>query len=375
MISVLPAHRRAEEFNAQLEGAGGSHNSRHADLLELVSAMRSVEAPAPRPDFVADLRARLMAEADVALTEVDRKLALPAHPRSHRDRRIAVLAGTAALLGATTSVAVAAQGTLPGDTLYPVKRAIEGIQSSLTFDDTARSETVLDQATGRLLEVEALARQVDSSRADQLPSTLDDFSSQAGEGADLIFTEYGETGDTDPLVELNGFVDSSMKKLVDLDALLPSTVTDSLRNATTVLTRIDDEITKLCPECAGGILQLPARLTSALGSADPGPVVTPKQKASTPGDSTPNQAIDPKDVIPLPPVGGDSTPDSPTSDPTKTITEETPKTVKKTVKAVEGTLKGGNELLLGTNGVLGPVTTTLDPLLGPILGDGGLLSD
>ncbi len=335
--------------------------------------MREIRAPSARPEFVSDLRDALMAEADTVLKPVNSKLALPSHPRSRRDRRIAVVAGTAALLGATTSVAVAAQGALPGDTLYPVKRAIEGVHTSLTFDDSARAETVLDQATGRLEEIELLARRIDSTKADQLPETLDDFSSQADKAADLMIGEYNDTGRTEPLTELRGFVEDSMKTLINLDALLPSTVTDSLKNAASVLTDIDDRIGELCPQCAGGILELPARLTTALGSAAPGAVVTPTQQQSTSGgDTAPPKSNDPVPTGQEPPA--DLNPPK-IDDPVKKITEEAPTTIKKTTKTVDSTIKKGNKVLLGDGGLLDPVTEPLDPLLGPLLGDGGLLSD
>src|SRR5699024_3599055 len=117
----------------------GAPSRNTGELLEVVGALRDVEHPEPRPEFVASLRTRLMAEADEVLTDVDAQLTLPAHSRSGRDRRLAVAAGAIAVVASTGSVAVASQDALPGDTLYPVKRVLEGAQTSITLGDEAQA--------------------------------------------------------------------------------------------------------------------------------------------------------------------------------------------------------------------------------------------
>ncbi|QIX28156.1 hypothetical protein ncot_17345 [Nocardioides sp. JQ2195] len=376
MISLLPAQRRAEEFAELVEKDADQLSddvrARHRDLLAAVSAMRSVEAPAPRPEFVTELRSQLMAEAEVALSQIDRKLALPTHPRSRRDRRLAIVGGIVALLGATTSVAVAAQGSLPGDTLYPVKRAIEGVQSSLSISEGARAETALEQASGRLAEVEALARQVDAENANQLPSTLDDFTDQAESGADLVLDHYGDDADIEPVNELRTFVSSSMAKLVSLDALLPAAATDSLNRAARVLSDINDRITSVCPDCGASVLEVPTRLVLALRTSDTGPLVSPTQApaAEIPAGE-PNQAIDPDEVVNLPEnLVNDVTPPSPTSDGGTTTAPVDDAPVKKAKKAVDDlskTVEKVTDPVLGDDGLVDGLLGLTDPLLG--LGD------
>ena len=112
----------------------------HADLLELVSALRSAPEPQARPEFVADLRERLMVAAAAELTPVpaaarhrDDVARLTIKPvRTRRERRLGIALGAVAIIGATTSMAVASQGALPGDALYPVKRAIENTQAGFS---------------------------------------------------------------------------------------------------------------------------------------------------------------------------------------------------------------------------------------------------
>ena len=84
-MTPLFAHRAAEEFDRALEGrASRSGAERHADLLGTVETLRRMPPVEARPDFVADLRTRLMTAAEtdlVAAPPVVRRAAADAHPR------------------------------------------------------------------------------------------------------------------------------------------------------------------------------------------------------------------------------------------------------------------------------------------------------
>ena len=122
-----------------------------------------------------------MTAADTALvpsgtakvpTETER-LTLPPR-RSARERRIAAAVGGLALVGATTSMAMAAQDALPGEALYPVKRAMENAQTGLQLDEGDKGATLLANASGRLDEVSALSESAsgeDTDRRSRTPST------------------------------------------------------------------------------------------------------------------------------------------------------------------------------------------------------------
>ena len=92
--------------------------------------------------------------------------------------------GAAALIGATTSMAVAAQTALPGESLYPVKRAIENAQTGIARGDAAKGEVLLANARGRLDEVRDLAERGNPASVSAVESTLEAFSDQAGEASD-----------------------------------------------------------------------------------------------------------------------------------------------------------------------------------------------
>ena len=78
--------------------------------------------------------------------------------RTRRERRLGIALGAVAIIGATTSMAVASQSALPGDALYPLKRAIENTQAGFSVGDDAKGETILGNASGRLDEVDELTR-------------------------------------------------------------------------------------------------------------------------------------------------------------------------------------------------------------------------
>ena len=284
MTSVIPSRRRAEEFAALVDGGGDASDHRHDDLVELVTALRGTPLVAPRPEFVTELRAALMAEAEVALSSVDSRLTLPSHTRTRRDRRFAIAAGTVALIGAGSSMAVAAQDALPGDALYPIKRVIEGAQSTLTVDEVSKGEALLANASGRLAEISALQARNSAEGIAAMPDTLDDFSDQADDAADVLLSEYARTGDRDAVTELRTFTAESMDTLVELGADLPSSARTALEHAAQVLKQIDDRAAAACPECGGGIDEVPQMflrsfsdglISPATTSTAPPVVITP----------------------------------------------------------------------------------------------------
>jgi hypothetical protein len=256
MSSVIPARRRAEEFATLVDGRGDPAGSRHEDLVELVTLLRGTPLVEPRPEFVGRLREALLSEADVALAPVDTKLALPTHTRSRRDRRWAVAAGTAVLLGTGTSMAFAAQDALPGDALYPVKRVMEGARSAIQVDEVSKARVLLASASGRLDEASALTDRGAAGES-ALPGALDDFSSQAESAADLVLDDYDRTGDRGPVEDLREFSADSMGRLVELSDDVPASARESLEHAAEVLTDIDARAAAACPQCAGGIDEVP----------------------------------------------------------------------------------------------------------------------
>lgn len=368
MISVSPARRRAEEFAALVDGRSGDGDARFSDLLPLVGVLQSVPQPQARPEFVADLRAQLMVAADEALVAVDGRLALPARPSRHH-RRVAVAASAFALVGITSSVAVAAQNALPGDALYPIKRVIESAETSLQPDDAARAEQILDNASGRLAEAEALALRDSAESQAAMPDTLDDFVTQANQAADILIQAYDESGEVEHILELRDFTADSLHLLAALKPTLPTALLDELAATVNELLAIDARALEACPDC-GGLLELPIALVS--GGQVPvlplGPTVGPRStlEAAPPPASPDVDAV--TDLIHKLPVVGSPTSPPPTGttgdepQPPPTGSRQPPLDPTEPLSPVTDPLVGDEGLLTGED-ALGQL---LNPLLHPV---------
>lgn len=355
MISVSPARRRAEEFAALVDGRSGDGEARFSDLLELVDALQSVPQPQARPEFVADLRAQLMAAADEALVSVDSRLALPARP-TRRNRRVAVAASAFALVGITSSVAMAAQNALPGDALYPIKRVIESAETSLQPDDTARAEKILDNASGRLQEAEALALRDSAESQAAMPDTLDDFVTQANQAADILIDAYDDSGKVEHILELRDFTADSLDLLAALKPTLPTALLDELSTTVNQLLAIDARALEACPDC-GSLLDLPVALVSGgqVAVLPLGPTVAPRTTLEAP-----------------------ETPASPDVDAVTELIRKLP-LVGSTVSPPPGSsTDGGDDPKAPSGDTTSPPsldpTGPLEPVTDPLIGEDGLLT-
>jgi len=252
----IRAQRRADDFDTLVERSSTGETSsaadpRDAQLLELVGALRGVPEPQPRPEFVTDLRSRLMAEAETALVPADvARLQLPAR-RTTRERRIAAIVGGLAIAGATTSVAVAAQSALPGESLYPIKRVIESAHTGLSLGEARKGGTELANASSRLDEVTALTQDSGLGDDERIARTLGTFTDQATAGADLLLADYAHTGRKSSISDLRDFASSSMDQLVELEPDIPYVARDELIAAANTLAQIDAEAEQQCATCGG----------------------------------------------------------------------------------------------------------------------------
>ncbi len=396
MTGPFSARRRADEFDAALSRPLTEQDAQEfAELLALVRDLRAIPQPVPRADFVSDLRVRLMAEAETALlpqaarplTAVEQRLLLPVRPH-RRDRRLAAALGAAALVGATTSMAVAAQTALPGESLYPVKRALENAQTGIARDDTAKGEVLLANARGRLDEIRDLAERGSPASVSAVEPTLEAFSDQASEGSDVLLAAYDRTGDEAAITELRSFTGSSVKRLSELAAILPASAHDALVGAGERLAEIDRRASRVCPKCGGGVTSLPPNLLSG-GKVTTGVTTVIVAASENPGLLTPVETRGPRPSSPASPdpvsgqdVTGVEVPDLEVPKPTATATPtgKTPvpdkvdvKTpVNEVTKLLTGDLTTATAGLPAADQVLTDVGTTLD---GTVDGVQGTLDD
>ncbi|MET3961403.1 hypothetical protein ABIE44_001337 [Marmoricola sp. OAE513] len=263
MTPLSPARRDAEAFAVAVEdrtaavaGARGDVADRYADLLTCVDVLRAQDVPAPRADFVADLRMRLMDAADTLLVPAETDLApvVPLHSpaAARRQRRISIAAAAFVVVGGTAGVAAAADNALPGDPLYPIKRGIESAKVSLSTSDSGKGQDLLRNANTRLVEAEALIAQ-DKNPA-QITETLDSYEESATNGADLLFGEYQRNGDSEELSRLRAVLGSQLAKLDSLSSEAPSGTIKAFEHAKALLGDLDQQASVLCGNCgAGGI--------------------------------------------------------------------------------------------------------------------------
>jgi hypothetical protein len=384
MTPVFGARRRAEEFHTLVEdpSTGGLHDARYAEFLDIVASLREVPEAQPRPAFVADLREQLMSAAETVLvaSDDDARLALPTRRRGARpvrERRIAAAAAGLAVVGATTSMAMAAQSALPGDALYPLKRMIEGAETGLAVNEGEKGETLLANASGRLAEISALSRDGRLEDGTAVADTFNDFTRQSIEAADLLLTDYAATGDESSIAELRDFTGESMQTLAELETVVPEQARDELLRAARVLTQIDAQAQQACPACGGhGIDEIPAILTSSYDiasgvAATPGTVlqVAPKKKDSRERQhpavpQTGGQSLPPGSVL----TQGDETAEAGTSSAGGTTTRQhSSEPLQELTDTLAG---GGSEPVSGPEAPeapdLGEVVEDLtDPLLNP----------
>jgi Domain of unknown function (DUF5667) len=312
MTPVFGARRRAEEFHSLVEdpSTGGLHDARYAEFLDIVSSLRDTPAAQPRPEFVANLRERLMtaAETELVVSADEARLTLPVRRttrRPARDRRIAAAAAGVALVGATTSMAVAAQSALPGDALYPLKRLIEGAQTGVEVNEGDKGATLLANASGRLAEITALSRDGSLDDSAAIEDTLNTFTRQSIEASDLLLADYSATGNEQSIAELRDFTGKSMRTLAELEAVVPDQARDELLRAARILTQIDAQAQQACPSCGGdGIDEIPAILTSSFETSGgdtattPGTVIKVSREKKSSSDKSPT----------VPQTGGGSLP-------------------------------------------------------------------
>lgn len=380
MSPVNPARRRAERFDSLVEGTSTSGtDAGTAELLELVGALRQVPHVEPRADFVLDLRERLMLAAETEMSPAaatERKLTVTPR-RTPRERRIAVALGGVALVGATTSMAVAAQGALPGDVLYPLKRAIESAETGIKVDDSQKGNALLSNARGRLDEIDRLADEGDSD-PQVYTTTLDTFSDQATQAGDLLITDFDQTGDEQSINRLRDFAATSIASLSALEDVLPPAARDALLNAAETIFTLDAAAQQACPGCsAAGITDIPTDLLSSashtltgLGQAvagATGPLAAPTKPAHTGGGKGPRK--DP--AITAPPS---STPSSGSGNPLDLPTpSSTPTQQPSSGGLLPGVLSGGGHHTHAPASQ-GPLTTAVSEAVDDIVdGVDGLL--
>ncbi|TCO30235.1 hypothetical protein EV652_105229 [Kribbella steppae] len=358
MSDLHRARARAETF-AHAVDHGPRHSSRLSDdpelmeAVELVGRLRTAGAVAPRPEFSAELRHRLLeqAAARAATTTPTMVRSTPDDSddpptredvdasvtdiRHRHGRRIRLVASTAALvlLGGGIGSAAAAQQAMPGDTLYGMKRGIENVATNVGVGDDSRGRRDLEHAMTRLSEVRALAES--GGNVGTINSTLDDFSAQSRKGVSRLVASYQQDGDASSITAVTGFITSARQALGELAPKLPPESLKSAVEALATIEQLAQHTSAACPKCdapkpaKGG--NQPASPYNGSEPSDPvngGPSAAPSSKPttgasvkpSTSPSQLPNTTIVQEPNTPPPSLKTPPKPSSSTSNSTSTPT-------------------------------------------------------
>lgn len=286
--------RRADEFDRLLDSGARTDDPVAAPLLSVATALRELpDVPAPRPEFRAALRQRLVAVATVqgvgATAETPLQRARAAGSTWRVQRRLSALAAGAAVVTGVAGVGVGASRAIPGDPFYGVKRATENAQLAVTTGTEARGKRHLEFARTRLHEVQALAGHSEglapvgnvgivagalaegTTTPKLIASTLHDMDAQTRAGANDMFQAYRDSGSMEPLRSLDTFTHEQFDALRTLLPALPPAAQESARSSMALLSVVATDTVGL----------------AALGGNQPGPT-TPAGGATPPASTGSN---------------------------------------------------------------------------------------
>jgi hypothetical protein len=313
---------RADAFERVLTGEGPALDDELRRLLATVAEVRALapagaaaNALAPRAEFRAALRERLVLEAgalSAARVPAQRRPGEqvadepPPGRRVRRARR--VLAGALAIcLAGGAGAAVASSSALPGQPLYPVKRGVEHVRLSLAGSDAGRGLTQLDLARTRLDEAEMLLVAGSGGGADgehqaererQAQQALGDFSLDARAGVELLMRSYAEGGDRKDLAAADEFLHDAVPRLSRIRIIAPAAVDRLVDSALSDLVGLRARLAVAVADCgadcadldaAGPLGTLLPQAGAVRGGQDRGPVGAPGGSPSA-VDAVPGEA-------------------------------------------------------------------------------------
>ena len=281
-----------------LDQALARHPHLRQELLPLLESALWVRSQrgdfSPSPQRRAALRERVLNSIQTQPLPQDQPIARSQwSPRQAQARRpawlwiAAVLVFINLLVFTITGMALAAQNSLPGDSLYAVKEAVEEARVLLTWDAARRARLRLEYAERRLAEVTRLSQQ---GRFNETPPALRNYEVQLH----LALQEAESAARNNPLqasqlkAELEAGLQTQMASLVALESLLPPSQAPAVRQAQTasaqarkaVDTLLAEIVATLTPTVtlpapvsttdAGGQLPLPALATPTASFVPPG---------------------------------------------------------------------------------------------------------
>lgn len=317
-MKPTPGQRRAAQFADLLDAPERTDDPALAPYVALAGALRAVPTTSgPSSEFRAALRQRLVAVATVQGVGTP-DLSAAARLRQagitwNFQRRMAIVAGAAAVTTAVAGVGIGASRSLPGDPFYGVKRATEQVQLAVTTGQEAKGKRHLEFARTRLHEVEALVGQSsalsdfmpgpvgalghlsDEAKTSTIVSTLEEMDSETRAGAQDLLAVYADSGHVEALQALNTFTQEQFSDLRDVVPDLPTLAQPRAERSLSLLAVVATRTRQAAQ--AGGSTSTPGPGRGPSPSSHPrqspahGATSTPS--SGTGGSTTPSQAPTP----------------------------------------------------------------------------------
>ncbi|MEY9874102.1 hypothetical protein ABH931_003596 [Streptacidiphilus sp. MAP12-33] len=289
MTANVLEFRRARAFadavdarEARFDEEPGEGEGQYDHMLAMVTSLATMSCggtagPSLDPQVRLTQRALLVAEFERAFAGGGGAATVPAQrsrrgshravrpaalwPSTRWGRRLAV-GGLASMmaLGTLGGVAAAATNSLPGDSLYGMKRGLEDWRFNLAGSDEERGKLLLDEASTRMDEAQQLMNRGDAAGARRLsPQTirdldraLSDMNAEGKRGRDLLNEIYRRSHSLAPLQQLAGFAAVQSRALDEIEPQLPDQLDPVATQVRGLLSGIRQEVTPLLPAQAGG---------------------------------------------------------------------------------------------------------------------------
>ncbi|AXK33105.1 hypothetical protein DVA86_11025 [Streptomyces armeniacus] len=189
--------------------------------------------------------------------------------------------------------AAASSDALPGDTLYGLKRGMEGIQLDLAGDDADRGKVYLDHASTRLREARRLVERgrsgdLDHESVQEVRRALSGMQHDASEGHRLLSAAYERDGKIGTMQSLSSFSKEHRLRWAQLRDLLPGQLSDVGERVSSVFDAIEQEVGPLRS------LFPPSPDDAAPAEKDPG-IEGRSTEDDAPPRPTPSSSTDPAD--------------------------------------------------------------------------------
>ena len=244
--------RDEQAFAEMLEGLRRDAPRDLARLARLASAMEHVRPmPGPAPDFRAALRNRIVAEAAVSRSWLDRFVeAWEARNIAMRRnfKMVFATAVAAIVLLAGGSVFAVAAKSVPGDWDYFAKRLHEDARLFVTRANVPRAYLEMDFARERLDEMKILVAR-DKQSADPYFVDLNDMDARTLDAARLLVTAFRQTHQAGPLHRLASFAAAQRNGIEVLIDHMPPAVRPPARDSIDILQRVSDRVVGIMGGC------------------------------------------------------------------------------------------------------------------------------